>query len=162
MPAETITGLAPGELFVHRNIANVLNPTDLSSLSVIEYACTALKVQHIVVCGHASCGGVNAALGNKKLGKIDTWLAPLRRLRMQNIKALDAIQDPAGKTKKLVELNVMEGVETLRENPDVVEAQRDRGLTVHGVVYDLATGELVELDVADEDADARKAAFELS
>lgn len=162
VPAETITGLSPGELFVHRNIANVLNPTDISSLAVIEYACTALKVQHIVVCGHKNCGGVGAAMGNKKLGKIDIWLSPLRTLRMQNTKTLEALSEPAERVKKLVDLNVRNGVEVLRENSDVMQAQKDRGLQIHGVVYNLETGELEELDCTDDAAAARTPAFELS
>lgn len=162
VPAETITGLSPGEIFVTRNIANVINPTDISSLAVIEYACAALKVQHIVVCGHKSCGGVAAAMGNKKLGKIDIWLSPLRALRMQNMKTLDAIPDEVEKAKKMVELNVRMGVENLRANPDVMQAQKDRGLQIHGVVYDLAVGELLELDIPDDAAEARNPAFTIA
>lgn len=101
-------------------------------------------------------------MGNKKLGKIDIWLTPLRQLRMHNLKALEATPEGPERNNKLVDLNVMNGVENLRENPDVMQAQKDRGLQVHGVVYDLATGELKELDIPDDEAGARNPAFELS
>lgn len=101
-------------------------------------------------------------MGNKKLGKIDIWLTPLRQVRMQHIKTLEALPEGPERNNKMVELNVRHGVENLRENPDVMQAQTERGLQIHGVVYDLHTGELQELDTADQGAEARKPAFELS
>lgn len=153
VPETTILGLKPGDVFVHRNIANILTPTDLSALSVIEYAVVYLNVQHVVVCGHTSCGGVGAALGNKKLGKIDTWLMPLRQLRARNKKAVDGCRDDAERSRMLVDLNVLHGVEMLRMNPDVVRAAKERGLMVHGLVYDLESGKLKQLDVGEAEWD---------
>lgn len=146
--------MQPGDVFVHRNIANILSPTDLNSLSVIQYAVEYLKVKHIVLCGHTSCGGVAAALGNKKLGLIDTWLLPLRSLRRENLKLLESME-PKEAGLKLVELNVRNGVKVLVENPVVLDAITERGLQIHGLIYDVASGELKELDI-EEDEDMVK------
>lgn len=162
VPETTILGLKPGDVFVHRNIANIVSPTDLNSLSAIEYAVVYLKVERIYLCGHTSCGGVVGALANKKLGKIDTWLVPLRQLRLRHAKELESLDD-AAKAKKLVELNVAHGVEMLRQNPDVLEAIEERGLTVHGLVYSLESGQLYAVDVDEETHvhELRKEAFEV-
>lgn len=151
VPETTLLGLKPGDVFVHRNIANVLPSTDLSSQSVIQYAVEHVKVQHVVVCGHTSCGGAAAALGNAKLGVIDLWLQPLRKLRLQ----LSGASDWEGlgdgeKGQRLIEANVKAGVQTLLENPDVIEAIHERGLQVHGLVYDITCGELKELKLDEE------------
>ena len=148
-PETTLLGLQPGDVFVHRNIANVLTSTDLSSLSVIQFAVQYLKVAHVVLCGHTSCGGVKAALDNKKLGLIDTWLMPLRELRAKNLDLLSSL-DPTEAGLKLVELNVKVGVDVLLRNPTVIEAMAERGLKVHGLVYDVGTGEIKELDLASD------------
>lgn len=153
-PETTILGLQPGDVFVHRNIANILTPTDLNSLSVIQYAVQYLKVKHVVVCGHTSCGGVAAALGNKKLGLIDTWLMPLRTLRRENLELLNGLDDKQ-RGLKLVELNVRNGVKVLQENPVILEAMTERSLKVHGLIYDVGCGELKELDI-DEDEEIVK------
>jgi len=145
-PEATILGLNPGDVFVHRNIANILIPTDINSLSVIQYAVQYLQVKHIVVCGHTSCGGIAAALGNKKLGLIDTWLMPLRQLRRENLKLLESMGE-VEQGLKLVELNVRHGVTVLTDNPVVLDAINERGLKIHGLIYDVGTGELKELDV---------------
>ena len=147
---------------MHRNIANILTPTDLSSLSVIQYAVQYLKVAHVVVCGHTSCGGVAAALGEKKLGLIDTWLAPLREVRLENLKELEGLGE-VERGLKLVELNVRRGVEVLERNPVVMEAVEGRGLKVHGCVYDVGTGLVRELTVeeGEEVVRERKAAFQI-
>ncbi|KAI9758838.1 MAG: hypothetical protein M4579_002784 [Chaenotheca gracillima] len=150
-PETTLLGLQPGQVFVHRNIANILHPGDLSAQSVIEYAVKYLGVEHVVLGGHVSCGGVKAALGNAKLGLIDAWLAPLRSLREQNIEALDALATEDEKASLLMELNVKKGVETLKENHHIIDAIRERGLQVYGVIYDVGTGQLRELDT-NEDA----------
>lgn len=159
-PETTILGLNPGDVFVHRNIANILIPTDLNSLSVIQYAVQYLEVKHIVVCGHTSCGGIAAALGNKKLGLIDTWLMPLRQLRRENLKLLESM-DEKSRGLKLVELNVRSGIDTLTDNPVVLDAVSERGLKVHGLIYDVGTGELNELDIneSEEKIHSRTTAF---
>jgi carbonic anhydrase len=149
-PETTILGLNPGDVFVHRNIANIIIPTDLNSLSVIQYAVQYLKVKHIVVCGHTSCGGVAAALDNKKLGLIDTWLMPLRQLRRENLKLLESM-DEKSRGLKLVELNVRQGMDVLTNNPVVLDAITERGLKVHGLIYNVGTGELNELDVEENE-----------
>ncbi|KAI9777613.1 MAG: hypothetical protein M1839_008667 [Geoglossum umbratile] len=161
VPETTLLDLKPGDVFVHRNIANVLHPGDLSSQSVIFYAVEHLKVKHVILCGHAGCGGVNAALDNKKLGLIDTWLLPIRLLRQQHRDTLTALTG-GERAAKLVELNVQQGVRTLRENPSIIDAIRERGLQVHGMVYNVGTGDLRELDCAESDEEARRrvAAFE--
>lgn len=162
-PETTILDLEPGEVFVHRNIANIVHPTDLSANAVIEYAVNHLKVKHVVLCGHTSCGGVAAALANNKLGLIDTWLLPLRALRKEHLKLLESLP-PQEAALKLVELNVIYGVKTLKENYSILDAMQDRGLQVHGLIYDVAKGELEELDIQEDDemASSRYKAFKTS
>lgn len=161
-PETTILGLQPGDIFCHRNIANILVPTDLNSLSVIQYAVQYLKVKHIIVCGHTSCGGIAAALANKKLGLIDTWLMPLRHLRAQNASMLEALSEKE-RGLKMVDLNVRRSVSVLLENPIVIENMVERGMQVHGVIYDVGSGELNELDITEDDdiVEARKKAFKV-
>lgn len=154
-PETTILGLQPGDVFVHRNIANIVQPSDLNSTAVIEYAVVYLKVKHIVLCGHTACGGVAASLANKKLGIIDTWLLPLRKLRQQNLELLRTLGPEEG-ALKMVEMNVLQGVQTLRENSVVVDAIQERGLKLHGLVYDVGCGKLRELETG-ESEDAVKA-----
>ena len=163
VPETTILGVKPGDVFVHRNIANILPATDLSSTAVIEFATAGLGVQHIVVCGHTGCGGVDAALGNKRIGKIDTWLQPLRQLRLQNADMLEKLEG-LERNKALVELNVKQGVETLRQNPDVIDAVKSRGLQVHGIVFDLSCGELKDVETSESSSlfEKRAAAFATS
>ncbi|KKY16996.1 putative carbonic anhydrase [Phaeomoniella chlamydospora] len=162
-PETTILGLKPGDVFVHRNIANVINPTDLSLNSVIEYAVIYLGVSHIVVCGHTSCGGVAAALGNKKLGMIDTWLLPLRSLRQKHLSELRSLESKEA-ALKLVELNVEKGIATLKENPTVIDAIAERGLQLHGLIYDVGSGKLSEMEIkeAEEVKLEREEAFKVS
>lgn len=161
-PETTLLDLDPGQVFVHRNIANVLPATDLSSQSVIYYAVEHLKVQHVVVCGHIGCGGVNAALANGSLGLLDTWLAPVRRLREENAHHWEHL-DAAEKAVKLIEANVEAGVRTVRENAVVIKAEKASGLKVHGCVYDVGTGLLRELKCDEEkkEHEDRVDAFEL-
>ena len=161
-PETTLLDLDPGQVFVHRNIANVLPATDLSSQSVIYYAVEHLKVQHVVICGHIGCGGVNAALANGSVGLLDTWLAPIRRLREENAHHWEHLGQ-AERAVKLVEANVHAGVRTVRENAIVIEAEKERGLKVHGCVYDVGTGLLSELkcEEGEKDHKARVEAFEL-
>lgn len=162
-PETTLLDMEPGDVFVHRNIANIVHATDLSVNSVVEYAVKYLKVKHVVLCGHTSCGGVGAALGNKKLGLIDTWLLPLRTLRKDNLKLLESL-DPKEAALKLVELNVVGGVKTLKENPNILDAIAERGLEVHGLIYDIASGELKEVEVLEDDdtTTTRQKAFKTS
>ncbi|KAJ9630334.1 hypothetical protein H2204_008399 [Knufia peltigerae] len=159
-PETTILGLKPGEIFCHRNIANILTPTDINSLSVIQFAVQYLKVKHIIICGHTSCGGIAAALDNKKLGLIDTWLMPLRAIRRENLGLLDSLDDKE-RALKLVELNVRHGAKVLHENPIVIDAIQERGLQVHGLIYNVGTGELRELDIGEDDdvVKSRRIAF---
>ncbi|RMZ79695.1 hypothetical protein DV738_g3214, partial [Chaetothyriales sp. CBS 135597] len=159
-PETTILGVQPGEIFCHRNIANILTNTDLNSLSVIQYAVQYLKVKHIIVCGHTMCGGIAAALDNKRLGLIDTWLMPLRAIRRENLELLESLNE-RDRSLKLVELNVRSSVDVLRENPTVIDAIAERKLAVHGLIFDVATGELRELDIDEDESvvKTRKVAF---
>ncbi|KAL2819468.1 carbonic anhydrase [Aspergillus granulosus] len=142
-PETTLLDLRPGDVFVHRNIANVLHPSDLSSSAVIEYAVRHLHVKHVVLCGHTNCGGVAAAMGDKSLGILDPWLLPLRELREAHQDRLDSLP-PNKAALTLVELNVLAGVKTLRRMNVVSEAIR-KGLKVYGLVYDVGSGILQEL-----------------
>ncbi|KAL3454956.1 carbonic anhydrase [Aspergillus heterothallicus] len=142
-PETTLLDLQPGDVFVHRNIANVLHPSDLSSSAVIEYAVRHLHVKHVVVCGHTNCGGVAAAMGNEPLGILDPWLLPLRELRRTNQDKLASLP-PNKAALKLVELNVLAGVKTLKRTNVVSDAMR-KGLKVYGLVYDVGSGILQEL-----------------
>ena len=149
-PETTLLGLEPGDVFVHRNIANVLHPADISSAAVIEYAVAHLHVKHVVICGHSSCGGVAGALANKPLGILDPWLVPLRQIRQQNLAWLESLS-PANKAQRLSELNVLAGVKTLKEKGVVIDAIQRRGLQVHGLMYDVASGVLRELDTGESE-----------
>ncbi|KAH8668235.1 carbonic anhydrase [Tricladium varicosporioides] len=146
VPETTLLGLQPGDIFTHRNIANILSPTDLNFLSVLEYAVLHLKVSHIVLCGHTSCGGCAGALSNGRIGGVlDAWLTPLKAVRMANDKELAEIKDDGKRTRRLAELNVERGVEVLMSNYVVEEAIKERGLKVHGVLYDIACGKINDL-----------------
>lgn len=154
-PETSMLGLQPGDVFVHRNIANILHPGDLSSGAVIEFAVKHLRVKHVVVCGHTSCGGVAAAMGNKELGILDPWLLPLRQVRERNLALLQSLS-PEEAALKLVELNVREGLDVVTQKSVVLSAIQERGLQVHGLIYDVGSGVLRELDTKDSD-DAIKA-----
>jgi len=160
-PETTILGLKPGDVFTHRNIANIINPTDLSLLSVVEFAVRHIKVKHVVVCGHTSCGGVAATLNNNKLGVLDLWLQPMRMLREKHADELAKLEG-AEKSNYMAKLNVQMGVENLRRIPTVIEATKERGLQIHGVLYDLATGLLEDLSCDEDEQTEQKrvAAFE--
>lgn len=149
-PETTILGLKPGDVFVHRNIANILHGADLSSSAVIEFAVRYLQVKHIVVSGHTGCGGIAAAMGNKQLGILDPWLLPLRQIREQNLKTLQSMT-PEEASVKMAELNVYEGVKTLKQKSVVLEAIEERGLQIHGLIYEVASGMLRELDTDDSE-----------
>lgn len=152
---ETCLDLLPGEVFTHRNIANCIPNGDLNSLSVIQYAVEVLKVRHIIVCGHYDCGGVWASLTTKKLGLIDNWLRAIRDVKARHKKELDAIKDPRAKANRLAELNVIAQVHNIRRNDLVMEALANGTVEVHGLMYDVGSGLLHELDVP-EDEDSKE------
>lgn len=142
IPANEVTGTKSGEIFVHRNIANMVVHTDINMLSVLQYAVDVLKVKHVIVCGHYGCGGVNAALGNKSLGLIDNWLRNIKDVYRLHKDELDLIQDAEEKSRRLVELNVMEQVYNLSKTSVIQEAWKnnDNMPYLHGWVYDLEDG----------------------
>jgi carbonic anhydrase len=146
VPANEITGTRPGDIFVHRNIANMVIHTDMSMLSVLDYSVNVLGVRHIIVCGHYGCGGVAAALGNKQVGLIDNWLRHIKDVYRLHKDELDAIEDTKAKTDRLVELNVEEQVYDLSKTSIVQNAwARGQFLQLHGVVYDIANGILKDM-----------------
>ncbi|KAK3384277.1 carbonic anhydrase [Lasiosphaeria ovina] len=145
-PETTILGLQPGDVFVHRNIANIISPTDINTSAVIEYAVAILKVKHVVLCGHTTCGGAAAALSDSRVGGVlDTWLTPLKAIRQEHAEELDAIKDDAARAVRIAEFNVEAGVKVLLANFTVQEAIRDRGLEVHGCLFDIASGRIRDL-----------------
>ncbi|KAF5864690.1 hypothetical protein ETB97_006967 [Aspergillus alliaceus] len=154
-PETVVLGLKPGDVFVHRNIANILHAGDLSSGAVIEYAVRHLRVNHIVLSGHTKCGGIAAALGNKQLGILDPWLLPLRQIREQNLALLQTLT-PEDATVKMAELNVREGVKLLKSKSVVLEAMQERGLQVHGLIYDVACGVLRDIDTKDSEEEIKR------
>jgi carbonic anhydrase len=128
---------------VHRNIANIVSATDINTSAVIEYAVGFLGVKHIVLCGHTSCGGAIASLSDDRLGGVlDTWLTPLRAVRMLNEEELGAIKDDGARAVRIAELNVEQGVRVLMANGVVQDAIRDRGLQVHGCLFDIGRGRI--------------------
>jgi carbonic anhydrase len=148
VPANEIVGLAPGELFVHRNVANVVPVTDLNALAVVEYAVNSLGVRHVIVCGHYRCGGVKAALEGHQAGAVALWLQPLRNLATEHRAELDTLASDDARWDRLCELNVAAQVKTLART-DILETAWERGadLAVHGWIYDLADGLLRDLGV---------------
>jgi carbonic anhydrase len=148
VPANQITNLMPGEVFVHRNIANLVVHTDMNALSVIQYAVEYLKIEDIIVCGHYGCGGVKAAFENKQLGLIDNWLRNIKDVYHSHAEELDAITKPEHQLDRLCELNVMEQVSNVCRTTIVQNAwAKNQKLAVHGVIYDLANGLLQDLSI---------------
>ncbi len=145
--AEELMGVQPGEVFVHRNIANMIPNTDLSAMSVINYAVSHIKVKHIVVCGHYYCNGVKAAMQSADLGILNPWLRNIRDVYRLHKTELNAIEDEELKYKRLVELNVQEQCINLIKTPDVQKAYKDRSITVHGWVFDIHSGKLIDLKI---------------
>jgi carbonic anhydrase len=146
VPANQIVGLLPGEMFVHRNVANVVVHTDLNCLSAIQFAVEVLRVSHIIVCGHYGCGGVLAALRDDKLGLIDNWLRHVQDVRSKHREQLDALVTQTAQHKRLCELNVIEQVVNVSQTTVVRDAwARRQHLTVHGWIYDLRDGLLRDL-----------------
>ena len=148
VPANQITGTLPGDIFVHRNIANMVVHSDMNMLSVLSYAVEVLKVKHIIVCGHYGCGGVQAAMENKQFGLIDNWLRHIKDVYRYHHKELDAIEDKTQRARRFVELNVMEQVHDLGKTSIVQNAWKNKQpLHVHGWVYDIHDGVIKDLDV---------------
>lgn len=148
VPANQVTGLAPGEVFVHRNIANVVVNTDINCLSVLQYAVEVLNVTDVIVCGHYGCGGVRAALSGKRFGLIDNWLRNIKDVASRHSAELDGLDDEA-RVDRLCELNVTQQVANLCRTTIVQGAwAAGASLTVHGLIYGLADGRLKEMGVA--------------
>lgn len=147
VPANEIVGLEPGELFVHRNVANLFPHTDFNCLSVLEFAIDLLKTQHIIVCGHYGCGGVKAAMEDHQLGLVDNWLRNIRDVYARHKEELERIQDKTARYERLVELNVMQQLLNICHTTIVQSAwARNQPLWIHGWVYDLNTGMLKDLN----------------
>lgn len=145
--AEDIMGVQPGEVFVHRNIANLVNSVDLSVMSVLNYAVRHLKVNHIVVCGHYYCGGVKAAMQPSDLGILNPWLRNIRDVYRLHKEELNAISNEDERYNRLIELNVQEQCINLIKTAAVQQAHKERGLLVHGWVFDIRSGRLIDLKI---------------
>ncbi len=159
VPANQVAGLLPGEIFVHRNVANVVVHTDLNCLSVIQYAVDVLHVKHVIVCGHYGCGGIVAALQNKKLGLIDNWLRHVQDVRHKHAFKLNTIMDQTQLADRLCELNVIEQVLNVCQTTVVQDAWlRGQQLAVHGWIYGLHDGRLRDLNMCITQADELAAA----
>jgi carbonic anhydrase len=149
VPANQIVGLDPGEMFVHRNVANLAPPQDANYLSVLQFAVDVLKVKHIMVVGHYGCGGVAAAVDGQRRGLVDHWLHPIREVWLAHRKALEAIADERARLDRLVELNVIQQVRNVALDVFVQDAwARGQPLHVHGWVYSLASGIITDLAVS--------------
>lgn len=147
VPANEITGTDPGEIFVHRNIANMVVHTDFNFLSVLQYAVEVLHVKHIIVCGHYGCGGVRAAMGHNNSGLVNKWLRNIKEVYEKHHVALEGIVDEEARVNRLVELNVIEQVRNLAKTTIVQKAWKDRTLQIHGWVYGLDSGRIRDLQV---------------
>lgn len=148
VPANEIIGAQPGEVFVHRNIANMVIHTDMSMLSVLDYAVNVLKVKHVIVCGHYGCGGIEAAMTNKSIGLIDNWIRHIKNIYRVHKKELDSIADLHERTDRFVELNVIEQVYDLAKTSIVQNAWGiNQDLTIHGWVYGVENGIIKDLGV---------------
>ncbi len=146
VPANEIIGAQPGEVFVHRNIANMVIHTDINMLSVVDYAVNVLKVKHIIVCGHYNCGGVQAAMGNKSFGVIDNWIRHIKNIYRLHKKELDAIEDEGKRFDRFVELNVKEQVFDMAKTSIVQNAwKNNQELMIHGWVYSIKRGIINEV-----------------
>ncbi len=163
VPANQITGLLPGEVFVHRNIANVVVHTDLNCLSVIQYAVEVLQVKHVIVCGHYGCGGAAAAMQNREFGLIDNWLRHLKDIYQQHEAALDAISDEGERVNRFCEINVIEQVNHVCQTTIVQGAwRRGQEISVHGWIYAVSDGLLRDLNVTVTGADELPALYRMA
>ncbi|RZJ69094.1 MAG: carbonic anhydrase [Flavobacterium sp.] len=163
VPANQITNTLPGDIFVHRNIANVVVHTDMNMLSVLDYSVNVLKVKHVIVCGHYGCGGVNAALGDKQVGIIDNWLRNIRDVYRMHEREMGTIKDPEARSNRMVELNAIEGAANV-VNTSIVQNAWAKGqeLSVHAWVYSLKTGLIKDLKVSSYSGDDVSPAFKVS
>jgi len=161
VPLEMLTGVLPGEMFVHRNIANQVVPSDLNLLSVLQYAVEVLDVKHVIVCGHLQCGGVAAAMQDQPYGLVDHWLSGIRETRRRHADELEGYRSEAERLERLVELNVLRQVHNLSRTPIVQEAwKRGPRPLLHGMVYRLADGLLKELVTGVDSPDAARRLLE--
>ncbi|MEX0686820.1 MAG: carbonate dehydratase [Balneolales bacterium] len=152
VPANEITGTQPGEVFVHRNIANMVVHSDMNLLSILDYGVNILKVKHIIVCGHYGCGGVLAAMSNKQYGLIDNWLRHIKDVYRIHQDELNAIKDQKERGNRFTELNIVEQVDNLSKSSIIQNAwEKGQQLAIHGWVYDIANGIIVDLDVSVKD-----------
>ena len=145
--AEELMGAKPGEIFVHRNIGNMVPNSDMSVMTVINYAVTHLKVKHIVICGHYYCGGVKAAMQSADLGILNPWLRNIRDVYRLHKSELDSISDEDEKYQRLIELNVQEQCVNVIKTSEVQKAIKESQLTVHGWVFDVHSGVLIDLKI---------------
>jgi carbonic anhydrase len=162
VPANEIIGAQPGEVFVHRNIANMVLHTDMSMLSVLDYAVNVLKVKHVIVCGHYGCGGVQAALTNKHIGLIDNWIRHIKDVYRFHQDELNAIEDEKTKFNRFVELNVFEQVYDLAKTSIMQAAwEREQEVHIHGWVYDVKDGLINDLKITLKNNDSLSEVYQL-
>lgn len=149
VPANEIIGAAPGEVFVHRNIANMVVHSDMNLLSVLDFAVNVLQVKHIIVCGHYGCGGVQTAMTNKHIGIIDNWIRHIKDVFRHHHNELNSIEDPKNRVNRFIELNVVEQVINLAKTSIVQSAwEKGASLQIHGWVYDVADGLIRDLNIS--------------
>lgn len=142
----------PGEVFTHRNIANIVNSNDIASQGVVQFAVDVLQVRKIIVCGHTDCGGIWASLSSKKIGGVlDLWLNPIRQIRAANLQKLNSIEDPSKRAKLLAELNVILSVIALKRHPSASAALKSGKIEVWGMMYDVSTGLLSEVQIPNDE-----------
>ncbi len=153
VPANEITDTESGEIFVHRNIANLVVHTDLNLLSVVEYAVEILHVKHIIVCGHYGCGGIKAAMSNESFGYVDNWLRNIKEVYSKNREELEAIIDEEKRLDRLTEMNVVQQVKNLAKTKVVQRHWKKRELQIHGWVYGINSGLITELNASHDDID---------
>jgi len=162
VPANEIIGAEPGEVFVHRNIANMVLHTDMSMLSVLDYAVNVLHVKHIIVCGHYGCGGVAAAMTNKHFGLIDNWIRHIKDVYRFHYKELNCIADEKTRLNRFIELNVLEQVNDLAKTSIIQSAWRqDQKIHIHGWVYDVADGFVKDLGINLTDNNSLQEVYQL-
>ena len=163
VPANEIIGAAPGEVFVHRNIANMVIHTDISMLSVLDYAVNVLKVKHVIVCGHYGCGGVKAAMGNSQIGLIDNWIRHIKDVYRFHYQELDKIENEKERFNRFVELNVSEQVLDLAKTSIIQSAwKKEQLIHIHGWVYDIHDGLINDLEVTLKDNKSLNQVYQLS
>lgn len=162
VPANQVTGTKPGDVFVHRNIANMCVHSDMNMLSVLDYAVNVLKVKHVIVAGHYGCGGVAAALTGKQFGLIDNWLRHIKDVYRTYKEEIDAIDDVEQRNKKMVEINAIEQAQNLTKTTIIQNAWKERDdLAVHAIVIDLESGKLIDLDTTTVSSDSLDNVFNL-